>query len=80
MNREKIDQEISAILALLKQLPEKNILEVLDFVIWIVEKRLEKKEVKNRFSQFAGTMSTEEANLMKQAIEEECERIYPDEW
>ena len=80
MNREKIDQEISAILALLKQLPEKNILEVLDFVTWIAEKRLEKKEVNNRFSQFAGIMSTEEANLMKQVIEEECERIYPDEW
>lgn len=79
MDREEINQEISAILTLLRQLPEEKIREVREFVTWVVEKPSE-KEVTTRFSQFAGILSVEEANRIKQAIEEGCERIYPDEW
>ena len=80
MDREEINQEISAILTLLKQLPEEKIREVRDFVTWVIEKRSEKKDMTPYFSQFAGILSVEEANRIKQAIEEGCEKNYPDEW
>jgi hypothetical protein len=52
MNQEEIDQEISAVIALLKQLPEEEIREVHDFITWVAEKRSE-KELADRFSKFA---------------------------
>ena len=70
MNLEEINQEISAVITLLKQLPEEEIREVRNFVTWVAEKHSE-KELTNRFPQFAGMLSTEETNRIKKAIGEE---------
>jgi len=66
MNKET-NQEISA---LLKQLSEDKLRKVRDFVAWVAEERPE-KELTNRFSRFAGILSTEEVNHIKKTIEEE---------
>jgi len=35
---------------------------------------------KSDFSEFLGVMSEEEADRINKVIEEECERIFPEDW
>ena len=65
----------------LERLPPNQQQEVLDFVrnLQIKNEPIRGVSGKN-FLQFAGQIDLADLDKMKQAIEESCEQVYPNEW
>lgn len=76
MIEEAIQREL---LAQLAQLPEEKQRRVLDFAR-VLGGSTPRGVPGSQLLQFAGTMTEQEAKEMLTAIEEDCERVDPDEW
>ena len=63
----------------LRRLPDDTLREIADFADFMLARRSVSAKP-HRFSDLCGTLSDEDAQAMRSAIEEVCERIDSDEW
>lgn len=72
-------QLLEAIEGKLRKLPDDKLREIAHFADFMLARRSIAPQA-HRFSDLCGTLSDEDAEAMRSAIEEACERINSDEW
>ncbi len=76
----KVENTIDEIYMLLKDLPEERIREVKEFIKSLKEGEAKQKEERSNIISLMGSINPEDIEIMRLAIEEDCERIEINGW